>query len=251
LFHDSHPAAASAEPLDDDDDLAAEADALAREHLALLRGLREMSMDLARAVHRQALAQSEPAPADDADAPDAAVPAPAPLRGDLGLIFSRLARTVRLTVVLEARLMKARLEDAAYAVAEAETPVATPAPEVAATANSFHDKMVTAYTRGAAVERAVSEALEAEDLDEESLEARMEIARGVIFNPSSVYPRLLRPISQTIADVCADLGITPDWDRWINRAWAIREVAEGEWGSIYSGLGPPGEARRGGGTEPP
>jgi hypothetical protein len=251
MIHTPPPAAGSAEPLDDDDGLAAEADALAREHLALLRGLREMSMDLARAVHRQVLAQSEPAPADDA-APAADVPAPPPLRGDLGLIFSRLARTVRLTVVLEARLMKARLEDAAGAVAEAETPVATPAPEVAATANSFHDKMVSAYTRGAAVERAVSEALEAEDLDEESLEARMEIARGVIFNPSSVYPRLLRPISQTIADVCADLGITPDWDRWINRAWAIREVAEGEWGSIYSGLGPPGEARRGAaGTGPP
>jgi hypothetical protein len=247
MIHSPPPAAASTEPLDDDDDLAAEADALAREHLALLRGLREMSMDLTRAVHRHVLAQSEPAPADDA----AAEPAPPPLRGDLGLIFSRLARTVRLTVVLEARLMKARLEDAAYAVAEAETPVANPAPEVAATANSFHDKMVSAYTRGAAVERAVSEALEAEDLDEESLEARMEIARGVIFNPSSVYPRLLRPISQTIADVCADLGITPDWDRWINRAWAIREVAEGEWGSIYSGLGPPGEARRGAATGPP
>jgi hypothetical protein len=254
MIHTPPPAAGSAEPLDDDDDLAAEADALAREHLALLRGLREMSMDLARAVHRQVLAESEPAPADDS----AAEPAPPPLRGDLGLIFSRLARTVRLTVTLEGRVMRARLEGAAQIRAEiqAALQVAPPPPEPVSPDNDrlaqqFHDKLRHAYTRGTAIERAVVDALESEDLDEETLEERMETARAAIFDRNSLYPRLCRPISQGIADICADLGITPDWDRWINRTWAIREVAEGEWGSVYSGLGPPGEARRGAATEPP
>jgi hypothetical protein len=249
MIHTPPPTAASAEPLDDDDDLVAEADALAREHLALLRGLREMTMDLARAVHRQVLAESESAPADEAGAP-----APPPLRGDLGLIFSRLARTVRLTVTLEGRIMRARLEGVAQIQAALQAASPPPAPESSDNdrlAQQFHDKMRHAYTRGTAIERAVADALESEDLDEETLEERMETARAAIFDRNSLYPRLCRPISQGIADICADLGITPDWDRWIHRTWAIREVVEGERGSVYAGLGPAVEARRGAGGVPP
>jgi hypothetical protein len=72
-----------------------EAGTLGEQRLRMLRELAEIGMRLARGVEQQA---------QDADAADR------PSGGDLGLVFSRIARAVRQTLALEAKL-EGELED--------------------------------------------------------------------------------------------------------------------------------------------
>jgi hypothetical protein len=107
---------ARATPHDDEPDAegsAARAPAWAREHLDVLRDLRDMGMTLARTLTRQVVAQAE---ADEARA-DAGEVADTPRRGapvDPALSFSRISRAVRLTLALEASTHRA-IEAAAKA----------------------------------------------------------------------------------------------------------------------------------------
>ncbi|HEX4262559.1 MAG TPA: hypothetical protein VHY76_15790, partial [Acetobacteraceae bacterium] len=68
-------------------------------HLRQLEELAELGMEMARAVAEAAL---HPPPAADPAAP--AAPAHTPKRTDPGLVFARLAHSVRQTIALEARI---------------------------------------------------------------------------------------------------------------------------------------------------
>ncbi|HWK45279.1 MAG TPA: hypothetical protein VNT30_11185, partial [Stellaceae bacterium] len=78
-------------------------------HLRMLQRLAEIGMELAEAVGRQALEQAKAA-SEPAETPRQPGP-------DLGLVFTRLSRSVRQTVALEARIAEEPLTPRAVSAA--------------------------------------------------------------------------------------------------------------------------------------
>jgi hypothetical protein len=196
----THPVAASADPSQDRSDRT-------ERHLRILAELTEIGMDLARAVRRQALAQAAP---EEADTPQAG----APDRiggGDLALVFSRIARAVRQTVALEAKLAEDRRTRDERTEAEQAQRAATIARERKA-------------RQKARVKRIVEQAIEAEadgsdredllsDLDERLEDDDVDADFGE------------RPTGEIIARICRDIGITPDRALWEAEDWGIEAGA--------------------------
>lgn len=90
-FH-SHPAP---------DDGGDPDEAMAARHSRMLAELADIAMQLARAAGRRALAQADMTEAQAADREGAG-------QGDLGLAFTRIARCVRQTLALQAKLAQAQ-----------------------------------------------------------------------------------------------------------------------------------------------
>ncbi|MDB5496265.1 MAG: hypothetical protein JWP28_296 [Phenylobacterium sp.] len=162
------------------------ADERAERHLTTLQELAEIGMDLARDVRAKAL---DPAPAEPACA-------------DFGLMFSRIARAVRQTLALEARLAEDR--DARDRRTQAE-----------------HARR-RGLQRKAVVRQVVEQAIgaEADGTDREDLlgdlHERFEYEDELRFAD--------RPISEHVARICRDLGVTPDWSLWADEDWALEEA---------------------------
>jgi hypothetical protein len=53
-----------------------------------------------------------------------------------------------------------------------------------------------------------------------------------------------RSIGEIIARICRDLGLKPDWWRWVDAAWAKQEMAEKPPGSPYADWPPCRPARK-------
>jgi hypothetical protein len=187
-------------------------DARAERHLTTLQELAEIGMDLARDVRAKAL-DTAPAPAE-------------PARADYGLMFSRIARAVRQTLALEAKLAEDR--DARDKRSQAEQ----------ARRRGLQRKSI--------VRRVVEQAIEAESdgTDREDLlddfHERFEYEDDLGFAD--------RPIAEHVARICRDLGVTPDWSLWADEDWAIEEAATRPGGSpdVTAGEDPhPGSSRNG------
>lgn len=160
----------------------------------MLAELAEIGMRLAREVERQALAADPPRDAlpdrgrsDDIGADRA--------RADLGLVFARIARAVRQTVALEARLASD---------ADVRAAIGTAAQASRAAAEHKRTRQLKDQVRRLAEEAIGAEAdgHEAEnlryDLDERLEDPAIEAELGC------------RPIGVIFAGICRDLGITPD-----------------------------------------
>src|SRR5260370_12559761 len=167
----------------------------------MLAELAEIGMDLARAVRRQALdhAESEQADAPQVDAPDRIG------GGDLALVFSRIARAVRQTVALEAKLAEDRRALHQSEEAEQAQRAATIARERKA-------------RQKARVKRIVEQAIDAEaegsdredllgDLDERLEDLDADFGQ--------------RPMGEIVARICRDLGVSPDMSLWEAEDWAV------------------------------
>ncbi len=181
-------------------------DAAARtaRQLGMLAELAEIGMDLARALHRQVIA-AEP----DSVQPDASG---AMRVGDAGLVFARIARAVRQTAALEARLdaeadglsRRRQAEDSARRENEA-----------ARAAAAGRDR---AERRRGEVRRVVERLIEAErglrDADNMlcDLEERLDDHDDAEFGDA--------PIGEMVARICAGLRLSPDWSRWAAAPWA-------------------------------
>jgi hypothetical protein len=186
------------------DDEAEWTRALARRQLELLGELAEIGLEIARAVERQA---QEPAAAP----------------GDAPLAYSRVSRAVRLTLMLQSKLIEALTASdkdagAARAAAEAEAAktreMQDPAYQMKARIEAIVARVAGRRLRrdGQAVERVLRES--AERLDDEDL-----------------YGDLLeRPVSELVARLCKDLGLDPDWAELAEELWAVREVESGHIG---------------------
>lgn len=160
--------------------------------LAMLHELAEIGMRLARGVERRA------------EAPDAA-------KGDLGLVFSRIARAVRQTLALEARLegeVEARVREE-QAIREDQLARAARAP---------------IDRRCKLVRRAVGQAIEA-DANESDFEQLFEDLDEQLADREDEDDFLDRPVSELVARICKDLGVAVDWSLWEDEDWAIEEVA--------------------------
>ena len=174
-------------------------------HMHMLAELAEIGMDLAREVRRQALDQS-------AEAPPAA---------ELALTFSRIARAVRQTVALEAKLAE-----------PAQPGHAERAPlSVSDRWRSARRKRQVGEIVGEIIE---SEAASEFDADDLTSDLRERLADG---DEEADFAD--RPIGELVARICADLGVTPDWSLFEDEDWAIAAKSAST----------PGEAERGEGRE--
>jgi uncharacterized membrane-anchored protein YjiN (DUF445 family) len=145
--------------------------------------LGEIGLELARLVRRQAVEQA-------AANPDGAVDE------SLGLVFARIARAVRQTFALEARLAEDRR------TAEAAT-----------TARRVERRKTKVRT---AVERVLD--AEAVESDAENLFYDLTERLETDYEDADFADR---PIGELVARICRDLGVTPDWSLWQDEDWAI------------------------------
>ncbi len=189
-------------------------------HLRLLQELAEIGMDIARAVRAEAVAED-----------DSQEPTPSRFgRGDLGLVYSRIARAVRQTLALEAHVAddigKARAEQERRRLDAAQVAFRHRQEDV-------RDFVARAVEADAIERRAPDEDVERllDDLDERLEDGRYDDALADA------------PIAELVARICDDLGVTPDWRIWDDQDWAIEYLRENTPTDIgaerWRDLGPP------------
>jgi len=160
--------------------------------LAMLQELAEIGMRLARALEAEALAPAEePRP-------------PSPFGGgDLGLMFTRIARAVRQTVALENRVAAdrgtAQAQHAAQLASEARTQL-----------SRRKDKL----------RRIVEQAIEAEAHGSEAEHLLIDLDER-LDDTDDDADFADAPVGEQVARLCADLGVTLDWSLWEDQDWAI------------------------------
>jgi hypothetical protein len=212
----------------------AAARALIERQLWVLGRLAEAGLNVALAIERQATAAA-------ADAPGAAGPSPPPepgpliqgpviqgpiVQGDIALAYARAARAVRLTVALQAKLVGdlQALDEAAARSRRGEQAEAERARQALETA------------RKERVERIVERVIRAE-LDDEEAADRLAEAAWERLDHDDIYGDLTaEPVGEIIARVCRDLGLSPDWGRLAEEAWARDEIRGGAAGSPFLAL---------------
>ena len=178
------------------------AEALKAGQLAMLQELAEFGMQIARALRDECLARAEAAAAD------AAAPAPPSWagRGDLGLIFSRIARAVRQTVaqqtVVFEGIEKARVERQR---------------------RQLDVQQLIAQQREEDLRDFVVEAIEAEALRKETPESEVERLVADLDErlDDGDYDEGMADASfpELITRICDDLGVTVDWRLWAHLDW--------------------------------
>jgi hypothetical protein len=162
-------------------------------HLRVLQELAEIGMDLARLVRQRAM-QADPATD----------------RSDPGLSFARIARAVRQTVALEARLDEdAQTRDKRIAAGRA-----------------VHEARLAESVRRAGSSRKLKAAMAVEraveglgDTDEDGEPLHPELYEWLA--DSRDDERFAdRPVGEIVMEICRDLGLTPDWSLWADEDWA-------------------------------
>jgi hypothetical protein len=176
--------------------------------LQLLGDLAEVGLEVARAVERRAR---------DAGADED--------MSRIAMAYSRTARAVRLTAMLQAKLVKDLKADG-QAAAEAEQ-------EAAALKARFDP----AYRRKARAEAIVERVAEARHPDDEDRVDHLMRESAERLDDEDLYGDLLeRPISELVARLCKSLGLDPDWAELAEELWAAQEIESGEPGWPLAGL---------------
>lgn len=231
-------ASATSSPQADDPAPAqgAAARALIERQLWVLGRLAEAGLNVALAIEQQATAAAED--------PDAAEPPPTAepgrvvqgpivqgpiVQGDVALAYARASRAVRLTVALQAKLIKdlQALDEAAARQRRGEQ------------AEAERARLSRETARKERVERIVERVIRAElgDADEAD---RLAEAAWERLDHDDIYGDLsARPVGEIIACVCRDLGLSPDWGRLAEEAWAREEIDGAAAGSPFLALGWP------------
>ena len=149
---------------------------------------------------------------------------PVVVEGDIGMAYARVARAVRQSVMLQARLIADR-----------------PAPrkETHLTPEDHAKDRVA---------RIVGRVIEAEHDDEDRIE-RLQDESIERLEDEDIYGAVLtRPMSEMVADICQDLGLHPDWTRLARECWAVEEIASGDVGEPLAAFAVPLPRTRGRGT---
>lgn len=174
----------------------------AQAQLALLGELAEIGLEVARAVERRA---KEATPDED-------------LNG-LAMAYARVARAVRLTIMLQSNLLEASRRSSDRADIRGR-------PSAAVSADP-------AYRRKARVERIVERIAEAEH-DDEAVVDRLVVEAQERLDDEDLHGAVLeRPLGELVALICRDLGLSPDWGRLAGEAWAREEIVSGAEGSPF------------------
>ena len=174
-------------------------------HQSILDDLITMAHDLARAIHRRAMADATAAP----EAATAALP-PAPAQApdhtpDFTIAFDRIARTVRRTVALSRHI----------AAEEARGGPAAPLPRVPAPQRA---------AARAQLIRGVEDAIHRKrrDLDTEPLYAEL---NERLDDPELDGDLQNRLINDIIEDICRDLGVAQQGRSWVWRRRTPQDIA--------------------------
>jgi hypothetical protein len=180
-------------------------------HLRMLKELAEIGMKLARAVEQQAVPEEAPEP-EKAPEPDQA-PEPerarAPGRigaGDLALVFSRIARAVRQTLALHAKIYGDRR-------AREEGKAAEQAQRAATIQRARKERQKNK------VKRIIEEAIDAEPRDPSDYENLLADLDDALEDLDADFGD--RPFGENVTRICRDLGITPNWTEWAMEVWGI------------------------------
>jgi hypothetical protein len=190
------------------------------DQLLLLGRLAEVGLNIALAVERQATGKLEIGEA--------------PVAADVSLAYARVSRAVRMTIALQSKLIAEQ-----RALEADEPPPQTPL-----------------YIRKARVERIVERVIKAEHegADAEALEEtldRLVIEAGERLDDEDVYGDVLtRPMSEVLAQICKDLGLSPDWPSLAQEPWAQAEISSGEAGWPLAQSREPFPPRGGGSSNP-
>jgi hypothetical protein len=183
--------------------------ALLERQLWVLGQLAEGGLEIARAIERQATGSKEG------------------VRPDLPMAYARVARAVRMTLMLQSKAIEAL--QAMQSKADQQARSAQLQREFA------HPGLVRA--RKVRIGRIVGRIAWADGQDHERVKrlAREAFER---LEQDELYGDILsRPVSEIIALICKDMGLEPDWPRLAEEAWAKAEIAAG--GALAALTAPP------------
>jgi hypothetical protein len=203
-------------------------DARLAHYTRVLRRLTEIGLNAAEALERKIVAEAQLAEARLAEAlaakavegeaasgrPPADPPEPAPAAArsgakdmaDLTLALTRASRCVRLTLMLEDKLIESFRTRAKNAAAEAETRAAETLKE-----RKRRNRIV--------VDRVVREAIQAEAGDKSEYDHQIHCLTFWLGTPSFNEDLGTHTVEALVMRLCRDLGLDPDWDRWAGEAW--------------------------------
>jgi len=205
--------------------------ARAEQRLAMLRELAELGMTLSRALTRRAVAEADHAEAAaETDTTPAPTPHPEP-RHDPADSFARLSRAVRLTLALEATVEEqlAALRAGGLGLAapgaistannDADLDRILPRDHPSAHRNTIRDAVYDALNRE------VTELIPAREMLDTLYERLTEGERYDAF--------IHRPLRESVAAICEDLGLHPDWNRWTDDGWSPPEPGANAWHRMW------------------
>ncbi len=204
----------------DDVDILSPAILRAEIRLRVLARVTEIGMELMETLNRRAVAEEQGAVTDTVSTVingdigvSAKSPAPKPPRSDPAEAFAKLSRAVRLTVTLEVKADEALRRLQAGEIIAHETRRGKCAKRAEAAAVFRHQA-----ARGKIEDRVASviraEAESETDCDDlfDALDERIE--------DDVFYDDLQdRPLREIVERLCEDLGLSPDWSRWIGDDW--------------------------------
>ena len=182
---------------------------LVERQLQMLGELAEIGLEVARAVERQAKTAGSEVDAQR-----------------LAMAYARAARALRMTIALQARLIDdlGARQDAATrkrAVAEQADD------DALAVRQETHKVRVVGI-----VERVIEAVRQDLDFDEVS---RLVLKAETLLDDEDLYDDVLsRPIGELVARICRDLGLSPDWPRLAEEAWAKKEIESGVQGAPFA-----------------
>jgi hypothetical protein len=186
--------------------------------LWMLDRLAEAGLDIVEAIRLQATQGA----ANDGPPPNSPT-----FTGDLALAYARASRAVRMSIALQAKLMADRRQQATDDAA-------------AARMSAVRDRPARRTRIDRIVERMVSEAYED---DEEAIEQCVAEAAERLDDVDLFGDVLDRPVSETIALICRELGLEPHWPEMAEQAWARQEMRSGEVGAPLRAVAVPAGRR--------
>ena len=173
--------------------------ALIEQQLSMLTRLADMGLNIAAAVEQQALADTD--------------------TRNTGLAYARIAKSVRMTIALQTRVLKdlAALEDEAARQGKVR--------------RERTDEVLVARKDRVwrIVERVAVERLTEEDEPERDIElASLRYGTHALLEQDLVGDILERPLGALVETICQGLGLDPDWEALAKEAWAIAEAQTGD-----------------------
>ena len=176
----------------------------AADALCMLQELAEIGMDMARVCGRRMQAQEQM----DEVAPGCV---PTLQAAELSLAFDRIARSIRLTLALKAKIDDGVLVQEMEAREKRRTREAERREEL-----QLHKSAAFKATR---------DAIKQSDRPECDRERLLDNADSLFIHgdlPAELFEHGLH--SGLMADICDVLGLEPDWAVWANESWAVTEM---------------------------
>jgi hypothetical protein len=196
------------------EDRAAHREAVLQRQVALLEQLAEAGLRMALAIEGEATE---------------AKAAGEPVRDDAAMTFSRVARAVRMTVMLQSKLIR----DADEAQTRAAVDPLSEEAMIAAAEEAMRLDP-EGHMHKLRVERIFDRVAKSACGDDEERIGRLVIEAGERLDDEDLYGDILeRPVGELVALLCRDLGLDPDWSRLAEEAWAREEIASGALSSPF------------------